>query len=274
MDHGLNNDFLCAACKIEAHFEDDLKTSKGISGTAFFVKNAKGEICLLTNRHVVDLDYKQKTAKYKNFKLTRVVVYNKEKNKITGLPTEENKLIIVNHKDFIYSNIENDVACLRNIQVIEASGKRPLAINYWIAYDFIANKVRLEEKLTICDFVAFPGYPDWYDRKNNLPILRTGTIASDPRFDYSYDGNDNGKVIAYEAFSFGGSSGSPVFAIEKGIIVGDGLSGGGHREVMLIGINAGHLPIDGVVNSHSGISYFYKSTTILELIDKEINNYN
>jgi hypothetical protein len=268
MNHGLSNDFLCAACKIEVYFEDDLKTKKSGSGTAFIVKKTNGEICLLTNRHVVDLDYKKPTAKYKNFKLVKVVIHNKKKDKTTGLPTESHDLLILNHKDFIFSSkVENDVACLRNIQAIDLKGIEP-QISFFIDEAMIADKQRLNEKLVVCDFVAFPGFPDWYDKKNNLPILRTGTIASDPRFDYSYTGSDDGEVIAYEAFSFGGSSGSPVFAIAKGIKVGGGLSGGGFREIMLVGINAGHLPIQGVTESHSGISYFYKSTVILELIEK------
>ncbi len=268
MNHGLNNDFLCAACKIEVHFEDDLKTRKAGSGTAFFVKNSKGEICLITNRHVIDLDYKQPTAKYKNFKLVQVIVHNKEKDKATGLPTDSNDLLILNHNEFVFSGkTENDVACLRNIKAVDIKGKNP-TVSFWLDFAIIADKQRLDEKLVVCDLVAFPGFPDWYDRKNKLAILRTGTIASDPRFDYSFSGNDDGEVIAYEAFSFGGSSGSPVFAIEKGIKVGGGLTGGGHREIMLVGVNAGHLPIQGVIESHSGISYFYKSTIILELIER------
>ncbi len=267
MNHGLTNDYLCAACKIEVDFEDDMQTKKTGSGTAFFVMNAKREMCLLTNRHVVDLDYTKSTAKYRNFKPVRVVLHVKVKDTTTGLPTDSIDLRIHNYDQFIFSaKTENDVACLKNIQVEKLNGG-VVRIDFFINYEMIASRQKLNEKLLVCDFVAFPGFPDWYDKKNNLPILRTGTIASDPRFDYSFTGLYDGEVIAYEAFSYGGSSGSPVFAIEKGIKVGPGLTGGGHREVMFVGINAGHLPIQGVTESHSGISYFYKSSIILDLID-------
>ncbi|KGO90566.1 trypsin-like peptidase domain-containing protein [Flavobacterium suncheonense] len=266
MNHGFKNDYLCAASRIEAYFKDDIGSEKAVSGTAFFVKSEEGSTNLITNRHVIDLDYKQRTAKYKNFKLVKLIVYNKEKDPQTGLPTDDNELLIGNIDQFIYSdNYMNDVACLKNVQAASLNGKEPKA-SFSINLKDIADQTRLMEKITVCDFVAFPGFPDWYDKKNNLPILRTGTIASDPRFDYSYSGEDEGQVIAYEAFSFGGSSGSPVFAIQKGIKVEAPLFGGGFREIMLVGINAGHIPVKDSVNSHSGISFFYKSSIIFELL--------
>lgn len=94
-----------------------------------------------------------------------------------------------------------------------------------------------------------------------------GTIASDPRLSYSYvPGAPDASRIAYEGFSTGGASGSPVFAIQRGFQTGGAISAseGFYREVKLIGINAGHFS-DQV--GHSGISYFYKSSAILDLID-------
>ena len=94
-----------------------------------------------------------------------------------------------------------------------------------------------------------------------------GTIASDPRFDYSHiPGGPHASRIAYEGFSTGGASGSPVFATQRGFTVGGNLTAadGFYREVKVIGINAGHFP-DQI--GHSGISYLYKSSAIIELID-------
>ena len=59
--------------------------------------------------------------------------------------------------------------------------------------------------------------------------------------------------------------GSPVFAVQKGPKPGVGLEFPGFRELKLVGINAGHLKASD--KTHSGISYFYKSTAILEIID-------
>lgn len=266
MHHGLNNDFLCSACKLSVSFTDDLgKTIQG-GGTGFFIQDSLGVFCLLTNRHVVDIDYKRTTGEYKNFKISQVIIDVKYKDTQTGLPTVDDQLLILNINNFIYSNtFENDIACLKDPKVASLTGQEP-RLDFWIPFEFLASKEKLDSELVICDFVAFPGFPDWYDKVNKLPILRTGTIASDPRFNYCFSGKFDGDCIAYEAFSYSGSSGSPVFATQKGIKVGSGLSGGGFRELMLIGINAGHLPIQGVYQSHSGISYLYKSYSIIDML--------
>lgn len=97
--------------------------------------------------------------------------------------------------------------------------------------------------------------------------MRMGTIASDPRFDYCCEESmPKGCRIAYEGFPSSGSSGSPVFSIQKGFQTGKGISvpNDFYREVKLIGINAGHFPDGG---GHSGISYFYKPSAILGVID-------
>lgn len=57
-----------------------------------------------------------------------------------------------------------------------------------------------------------------------------------------------------------------MFSTQNGFKIGKGLSAPDdfYREVRLIGINAGHFSDQ---TGHSGISYLYKSSTILELID-------
>lgn len=41
----------------------------------------------------------------------------------------------------------------------------------------------------------------------------------------------------------------------------------GYRPARLVGINAGHVKETAGSSQHSGMSYFYKSTALLELID-------
>lgn len=62
------------------------------------------------------------------------------------------------------------------------------------------------------DKVYFVGYPEnRYDIKNNLPLMRTGHVASIPEIDY-----DGKKQFIVDAQVFPGSSGSPVFATVDG----------------------------------------------------------
>ena len=67
--------------------------------------------------------------------------------------------------------------------------------------------------------------------------------------------------VAYEGFSFPGASGSPVYAPPRGA---HGIPDS--RDGYLIGVNAGHVPTHPA--GHSGISYFYKSTVLLDIIEQ------
>jgi hypothetical protein len=110
------------------------------------------------------------------------------------------------------------------------------------------------------DLVCYSGFPGQHDKLANRPIIRSGHIASDPQYDYSWDKNYRGQCVAYEGFSFEGSSGSPIIAPRRGM-----KSIPNSRHEYLIGVNAGHIKDS---DGHKGISYFYKSTVILEIIEK------
>ncbi len=63
------------------------------------------------------------------------------------------------------------------------------------------------EKVALGGTVLFVGYPNgFYDDFNNLPLVRSGTLASLPSMDFQGRGE-----IIIDAQVFGGSSGSPVF---------------------------------------------------------------
>lgn len=262
MFHGISNDVLHSAIYIEALFEDDIGSQKIGSGTGFLVRNEKGESFLITNRHVVDIDYKEKTAKYKNFKLKNLVIRAKAIDPETNLPINADYFVTSLEEFKFHENYNNDIACLKNMKVIAPAHTSCLPIAFSIPTSIIADSSRIFNKLSVCDFVAFNGFPKWYDKVNFHAIFRTGTISSDPRFNYKIEGLLEGDIILYEAFSFAGSSGSPVFALQRGLI-----GGAEYREVMLVGINAGSLKMDQESESHPGLSYFFKSSAILELVN-------
>ena len=264
MTHGLNNTFLYTGCRIISSFGNGTNTAS-ISGTGFFI-NKENNVFLITNRHMVDIEYGDVRKQYSGYKLLEFTIDNRRNDPKTHLPTDIVEIKIQNIDEFYFPEVkENDIACLKNIKYLGGD----VSIDFPIPYSLIATEEKIKEKLSVCDFVAFPGFPEWYDKRNNNPILRTGALASDPRFDYSNEKEFMGNCIAYEAFSSGGSSGSPVFAIQKGFPTGPGLTApeNFYREILLIGINAGHFEaIDG---QHSGISYLYKSSEIIKLIDKK-----
>ena len=60
--------------------------------------------------------------------------------------------------------------------------------------------------------ILFVGYPDgFFDNKNFLPVVRSGTIASIPKVNF-----DGERQLLVDAQIFPGSSGSPVFSVLKG----------------------------------------------------------
>lgn len=269
MFHGLNNSFLYTALRLKTSFfrERDGYAKESI-GTCFFVVNQKGKPCLVTNRHMLDAGYSDKERKYLGCELETIEIEGfLSPAGSTTLPRDRTSMQFhTEHNQIRFSSTyAEDVACVHNPQIVNPTDLA--RADFPIPYDFVATKDWLDSNLSVCDFVVFPGYPDWHDKLENRPIMRTGTIASDPRSDYSHKGEREGRKIAYEAFSFDGSSGSPVFAVMKGLRPGPGISFPDFREPKFIGINAGHLEAD--FGHHSGISYFFKSSVILELIDAD-----
>ena len=264
MFHGLSNDFLYSAYKIESIYSNGSQQASS-TGTGFFVKNSKGELVLVTNRHVLELDYPVVKTQFSGFYLVQIIITGKTRDQATNLPEVETKLVIDQPKYTVSSNSNNDIACISKLSINQTLSTNPV-IDFFIDYEMLATDSDFQSRLGVCDFVAFPGFPPWHDNCSNRPILRTGTLSSDPRYDYqnSTFGLIGGNCLAYEAFSFGGSSGSPIFAVQKGIKPGAGLSFGGFRETKLIGINAGHLRTQK--DEHSGISYMFKSNEIIGMI--------
>lgn len=264
MLHGINNTFLYAAKKITAQWRKGDETIE-LRGTGFFLKRDDALI-FVTNRHVVEPGYSN--AQYKGFEVSEFRFETFFSGKPDEIPRDHSEVIIENWQDFIFhSNPHNDVACLKTFKPKKVNSSDTIIINQFIPYEFLATDEWITSKLSVCDTIAYPGFPEWYDRQNNTPIFRMGTIASDPRLNYScFPGAPDASRIAYEGFSSGGASGSPVFAIQRGFPTGDGISApeNFYREVKLIGINAGHFNDQ---KGHSGISYLYKSSAIHDIID-------
>ena len=261
MIHGIKNDFLYTAKKVVATWNMDGECVTA-QGTGFFVGNGSDFLAFVTNRHVVEPGYDD--PKYKGYELFGLAIDSYIAIDETGKPIEYNNRAIANAKIGFDVNPNNDVACLTNIF---AHGGIEVALP--ISLDDLATEEWINSKLTVCDTIAYPGFPAWFDHKKNTPIFRMGTIASDPRNDYCCrEDEPEAARIAYEGFSSSGASGSPVFAAQKGFPVGRTIQAPPdfYREVKVIGINAGHF--SDKEKNHSGISYFYKSSVIRNILDR------
>lgn len=246
-------EFLYLAYKLEIHFSDAGGTIRSGNGTAFLLASSNVPI-LVTNRHVVDLDYLASDQRYKDFRIVKLVLHGRSSN------DSRYEIELDCSKEFIFPSArENDVACL-----IDFTGRSPhpeFKLYHHVGVDELAAEKDFNTSIWPGDLVFFSGFPSaTHDKLDQRPILRAGIIASDPRYNYSVSGKYEGERIAYEAMSTSGSSGSPVYAPNRGIV-------GFHdyeRRGFIVGINVGHIPAE--YGRHSGISYFIKSTVIRDLL--------
>ena len=87
--------------------------------------------------------------------------------------------------------------------------------------------------LNAIERVLFVGYPeDIYDKANNLPLIRSGVTATPPAVDY-----EGSPRFLIDASVFPGSSGSPIFAYDRGSwLSGTGDWTVGSERVVFLGV--------------------------------------
>lgn len=218
-----------------------------------------GEVALVTNRHLVDLDFSdldfsRSDAKYKDFALSGI--------EVTGRHPDDSIYqfaIDTQCQPCFSANIDEDVAVFLRPRCYPIRNMDSNNLYYHFGQEDIADEDYFSNELRAFDEVAFTGFPEYYDVLSERPIIRSGRIASDPKHNYPINGRAAGRCIAYEAFSHEGASGSPVYAPAKGLS-----SIPTSRDGRLVGINAGHIKTNH--GQHSGLSYFYRSSVILEII--------
>jgi hypothetical protein len=246
--------FLYSAYKVVATFSDNAGTTKAVQGTGFVVAIGGSDLAFVTNRHVIDLDYKELTGRYKHFTLTSIIVSGRRAD--DSLYRFAIDLSTTAH---LSREVLDDVAVFLRprCRVIENMPSGQLFFHFGL--EDLADEDFFRTQLDPFDVVCFSGFPEEHDELAERPLIRGGRISSDPKHDFSLNGEASGRCIAYEAFSHGGASGSPVYAPTRGI---KGISGA--RGGRLVGINAGH--VTRAMGHHTGLSYFYRSTVILDIL--------
>lgn len=184
--------------------------------------------------------------------------------------------------DKISSNVVGHPNPDIDVAVLECTG---LFIMFWnqlfiktVSYDMLSDFT--EPELNIAENVLFVGYPDdRYDKKNNLPLVRQGLIASHPKYDYN-----GAPVFIIDAQVFPGSSGSPVYIDLSFENIKNGQIAFGQKYIKLLGIvsqtmirnnQLSAVPVGMQIASQEviGLGVVFKSTAIKEIIDSmPINN--
>lgn len=190
-------------------------------GTGFFYRSSKGDksvTFLATNYHVITgIAPTEKTSK--NVLGDELVIHLRDKDGKAYYETIP--LFINNYQNWLEHPTDEEA----DIVLI------PLPVKLLEKADFVC----IGNDTTINDLLLSPsspvvmiGYPHGYrDSVNNLPIWKTGSLASEPEYDF-----DGKKVIVVDISAFPGMSGSPAFYVshngystKKGdIIMGGGMA--------------------------------------------------
>ena len=180
-----------------------MPNSKSSIGTGFFFaldiipNDAKGhKLMLISNKHVLlGSDISESDRKL-------IIHLNQKKD--NGMPdlgnTQQFNIDNFEYRYYPHPNPDIDLACFDVTEI--------LSENVHFKYLDKAHLNPIDySKVASGSEVIFVGYPeDRYDTVNNLPLIRTGSIASMPDVDF----NGRGQIVI-DAQVFPGQSGSPVF---------------------------------------------------------------
>lgn len=246
-------------CRIETTFVDGIGNVKIEGGTAFWIKHNNDNV-LVTNRHVFDL--RMKSAENKEYRIIRIRVLAREKkDNVFTSRTEFFEVDLGKINGFVHRSA--DVAVLVN-PCLKASvfGN----FNYSpIEFSDLADKNFFQDSTQFLDSIAFIGYPkNWVDTTWNSPIARIANISCNPKRPFNNELCKSTDMIQVTGLAFGGSSGSPVVFLEKGI-AGITTNEFLHIPPKIIGIMSAGLLLSNR-GAHSGLSYFTRSTSIIEVL--------
>ena len=132
-------------------------------------------------------------------------------------------------------------------------------------------------KLTAGSDVVISGYPSVLTNDGGLeagerPILVSGIIASDPRYPATFGDRKLEEAVLTHSLSWGGMSGSPVFALVRNPHGGrlmnprPGARPSPEHHIILAGVNAGHFQLQQESSAAGAITHFMKASIIAQMI--------
>ena len=207
--------------------ESELSNGAISTGTGFFfsflLENNQQIPVIVTNKHVIE------NAVSGKFILTKS---DKNGNPQTG---SYERLQFDNFESLWIKHPEEDVdLAVMPIANIYREAER-LGISFFIPplNDTLIPNKKILDTLTGLEDITMIGYPNGlWDEKNNMPIVRRGITATNPKNDY------NGMpIVVIDCACFPGSSGSPVLVFNQGSYVDSKMSTVmGTNRIILLGI--------------------------------------
>ena len=273
----LPSDFLYAVTRLRSRFADGLNEPRVGFGTGFWLHLPGDVHVFVTNKHNVDPS----------------ISFPKDQLRLDHLSLElrrhrgDEALIETRFFDVDPSAIlvhpTADVALVRppSLPEADASGDEPFTIvglpTHMLAdTDWFHRHVSLTSMAT---FIGFPGNgkEHWFDQMRQTPIARLATVASDPRHPFINARIPTANVGLVSGLSFTGSSGSPLIVHERREPFNFGITSGRMTvPPQIIGIMSGHfrerVDEEPEMFRHTGLSYFTRSDSILDLLRTIVPN--
>lgn len=250
----------------------DIGNPRTYNGTGFWIRTFDGLPALITNRHI--LDPVLKSPVYNGYFIEELKVQVRETvNGEYSQKAEFVNLILEEAQGFCHLTADVTI-------IIDPKFCGNVTSNHYGFEPIIAIELADEDfflnRCEMFDPVGFLGYPEnWFNTLSNMSIGRTAFLASYPEEAYGNQLTKTEDVILVSGLSFKGSSGSPVFSQPKGLNIESKngvIVNSPYVPPKLIGIMSGHYldkNVDSAFSEHSGLSYFTRSTAILDLLSKK-----
>jgi Trypsin-like peptidase domain len=264
IDTGFRTNLLYAAKQVHTTWVDPGGRIHVSKGTGFVLAGAACPL-LVTNRHVVDPGYRcEDRAEWRFQSVSTIGI------RVTSGGDATSQLIVVSNPHPIWGRNGVDVAIvpLRGEVFGDMAEGTLLPIVDYFGIEALAEAEHFDgSDISTGDLVFVPGFPTLGGEQTQMPILASGFIASDPRTSFRLPGREIPEsVLLVQSLSRSGLSGAPVYATQRGLTIGHGLSGPNPRPPRIVGINAGHISQDK--DGPAMYTYCYKSTEILEAISR------
>lgn len=194
-----------ARCTVRLHCEDGVRSSVG---TSFLFRVGEGDPwtpLLITNRHVVE-----------GFS-TAHLSFSRASNLRHASPENSENVTVINLQSLVvyHPDPRIDLAAImlgRIVNQMEA-GNNPISLTAIRESDLVDDDVEL--RMRFIEDVIVVGYPQGlWDQYRNLPLFRTGVTASSALLDYN-----NEPKFLIDCSIYPGSSGSPVFLYNSGVVL-------------------------------------------------------
>lgn len=212
-----------ARSTVRLHCEDGTRSSVG---TSFLYRIGEGEAwtpLLVTNRHVVE-----------GFSIAHLS-FSRATDLRDARPENSENVTVNNLQNLVvyHPNPNIDLAAVLLGPIVNQLARNDTPINLTAIRESDLVDDEIERRIRFVEDVLVVGYPQGlWDEHRNLPLFRSGVTASSPVLDYN-----NEPKFLIDCSIYPGSSGSPVFLYNSGVILdaADNSASFGER-VKLLGV--------------------------------------